>query len=205
MNDFIDNPGPFYPTAITYALIGTGIAVALHLLFSLGARQRNRPRGGLFSKLVYIATVVSVGVLGATAFYATLAHGAMHGWLLFAHLGGAGAFAAALFFLALTWSQPSRFRPCCEGSASCNPNAIIMEDEQAIESERFPTIAKLAFWVMLVSGLLTLASMLVSMMPWYGTADMLRWLDIHRYAGLTLFVATVIHLYLVLMARMGKA
>ena len=57
--------------------------------------------------LVYVVWLISTAVLAGTAFPAILADGAMHGWLLFVHVGAAGPFLGCLTILALIWARSS--------------------------------------------------------------------------------------------------
>lgn len=195
-----DDPGKLFVLVLPYVLAVTAVFVLLHLIASVvlkPASPRYTARWRWWEKLVYLGTVGSVGLLAVTAFYSVLAFGHMLGWMLFAHLIGAGTFVVVLLLVALMWSHASRF-----GQNDDDPAAT--DDVSEAESlPRFGWVAKVSFWVMLTSGVATAASMLVSMLPLLGTADMQGMINLHRYAGLVLVVAMVFHIYGVWLGRMG--
>ena len=57
------------------------------------------------------------------------------------------------------------------------------------------------FWLFLLAGFTVLITMLVSMLPIFGTDGLNILLDIHRYAGLLAVVTLFIHFYCVLLQR----
>jgi cytochrome b subunit of formate dehydrogenase len=59
------------------------------------------------------------------------------------------------------------------------------------------------FWVILVAGLIVIGTMILSMLPVFGTHGLELLLAIHRYAGLAVVAATVLHLYATLLPRFG--
>jgi hypothetical protein len=62
---------------------------------------------------------------------------------------------------------------------------------------------KLMFWIILLGGFVVTMTMLLSMLPLFGTDGLYQLLDIHRYAGLLVVVALAIHLYAVVLQRLG--
>ena len=69
---------------------------------------------------------------------------------------------------------------------------------------KFGVSTRIAYWLILVTGLISAATMLVSMLPVFGTEDMLLLLDLHRYSGLILVAAFAIHFYRIFLERVGK-
>jgi hypothetical protein len=179
------NPGEAFREILPWALIGAVVLMVLHLLFCLVRRKRPtaRARGNWWEKLVYVGLVVGVAVLGVTAFAGVFRYEALEGWLLFAHMFGAGLFVVVLPVLALTWCGANRFGSPrgCEG--------------EPIPEARFFWCPKMMFWIILASGLVVSATMLVSMLPLLGTADLECLLDLHRYSGLVVVLATGFHLH----------
>jgi cytochrome b subunit of formate dehydrogenase len=131
--------------------------------------------------------------LGVTSFVAMIRFGALGGWWLFIHMFGAGAFTVALPVLALTWCQANRFG--CSAQPAC--------DEGQAPTSRFPCLAKAMFWVILAAGLVVTGTMLLSMLPLFGTQGLELLLDVHRYAGLAVVAAMILHLYAALLPRFG--
>ncbi len=90
--------------------------------------------------------------------------------------------------LAINWAGPSRF-----GSDSGT--------EEETYAPRFFWVPRLLFWFILAGGLIVILTMLVSMLPVFGTDGLLVLLDIHRYAGLMTFVVLALHCYCLLLQR----
>jgi hypothetical protein len=193
LSDFATRPGELFRSVLAIALVALAVLIVLHLVLVLVGRRPDRPRKSwnLWEKLVYLGILVSVGVLGGTSFFAVLRFGVLDGWLLFAHMFGAGAFTAVLPLVAITW---------CESSRLGRPSA---ESEQAATAPRFSWFPRLMFWLLLASGFVVTMTMLLSMLPLFGTDGLHRLLDIHRYSGLVAVVAAVLHLYSVVLQRAG--
>jgi hypothetical protein len=192
-SDLAAHPGEVFPSVLLFILVATAILIVLHFVLSLLGRRAQRPRSSwnLWEKLVYLGILVSVGVLGGTSFFAVLRYGVLDGWLLFAHMFGAGAFTAVLPLVAITWCESSR---------------LGREDQESQEAEvapRFFWFPRLMFWVLLASGLVVTMTMLLSMLPLFGTDGLHQLLDVHRYAGLVAVVAALLHLYSVVLQRVG--
>jgi hypothetical protein len=190
-SDILERPGEAFPSVLALALLATGILILLHLVLALIGGRPTRPRKPLnvWEKLVYLGALFSVSVLGVTAFYSVLKYGAMHQWWLFCHMFGAGAMVVVLPLLAITWCRPSRFGKTHAGEA------------EETYAPRFFWIPKLMFWLFLASGLTVMLTMLVSMLPLFGTDGLHVLLDIHRYAGLLAVVVLTIHFYCILLQR----
>lgn len=193
IEDVAVHPGEAFGSVLPYALLGTVVLIAVHLILSfLGKRTvAAKSRWNLWERLVYLATIGSIAVLGATAFFAVIRFGALEGWLLFAHMFGAGAFVVVLPVLAITWCEANRFGRRC-----------VSEGEEA-PAPRFFWVPKVMFWLILTSGLAVAGTMLLSMLPLFGTDGQHCLLDIHRYSGLVVVVAIIVHFYTVMLQRFG--
>jgi hypothetical protein len=177
------NSGELFRQILPHALLGVLAIIALHaagaILFRRGPASRRR--WNLWDRLIYLGTIGSVGLLGTTAFGAVMRDGALAGWPLFLHMFGAGAFTAILPLVALSWSDANcRQVRCAEGE---------------FPPAKFYWLAKLMFWLIIPGGLVVTTSMLVSMLPIFGSDDLRTLLDVHRYSGLVVVVATALHLY----------
>jgi hypothetical protein len=189
--ELLQHPGKVFPAVLVATLIATVGIVVLHLILALigGRAPRARKRFNLWEKLIYLGTLVSVAVLGVTSFYTVLRFGGMHQWWLFAHMFGAGAMTGVLPLLALTWCGASRFGRVSEQHA----------EETFLP--RFFWIPRVMFWMFLLAGFVVMVTMLVSMLPLFGSDGLEILLDIHRYAGLLAVVTLFIHFYCVLLQR----
>jgi hypothetical protein len=196
--DLYDNltrdPAAAYPRVVQLVLAIAVVMLVVHFLLAAGTRHKGaglRKRFGWFERVIYFFTFVIVMVLGFTAFYSVIRFGHMHRWLLLVHLMAAGAFVVLIALLAVTWCVPARFGR----GVDCRPDAH--------EAGRFNALTKLTYWLMLLAGLATAAPMLLSMLPLLDTDLMRDMLNLHRYAGLLLVIATVLHVYGVWLGRMG--
>jgi hypothetical protein len=169
---------------------GAVVLVVLHLIIFRSGRG-GVSRWNWWEKLLYLATLLSVAALGITSFGAMMRLGALAGWPLFAHMFGAGALVAILPLLALTWCEANRFgeTPPSERARDYKP--------------RFYWFAKAMFWTIVAGGFVVTMTMLLSMLPLFGTDGLETLLVIHRYAGLVVVIATIFHLYSVLRHRLG--
>lgn len=202
VHDIAEEPARAYPRVVSIALIGTCVVVVLHfatVLLSRKNRQPGRAKWSIWERLIYSLALLSIVVLGATAFFSVIQYGAMEGWFLLAHTVSSGALIPLLLLLAITWAEANRFG---RGTGS---GRVAAETDSATPrpNSRFPGIAKLTFWIMLASGCVTASSMLASMLPVIGTDGLHRLLDVHRYGGLLLVVATMFHLYSVSLRCLG--
>lgn len=193
IEDVAVHPGEAFGDVLPYALLGTVVLIAVHLILSfLGRRSMPaKSRWNLWEKLVYLATVGSIALLGVTAFFAVMRSGALEGWMLFAHMFGAGAFVVILPVLAITWCEANRFGGRRDSE----------EDETT--APRFFWVPKVMFWIVLTSGLAVTGTMLLSMLPLFGTDGQHCLLDIHRYSGLVVVVAIIVHFYTIMLQRFG--
>ena len=180
--------GETFLAILPYAMLAGVVLIVAHAVASpffgeAGPRKSWR----WWESLVYLGVVAIIVWLGVTSFVGMFRLGAVGGWWLFAHMGGSGALVAALPLLALMWADANRF--CVAGAG---------EGEAAAPAQQFLGLAKVAFWTILVSGLVVIGTMIVSMLPWLGSQGQHWMLDVHRYAGLVCVVAAGIHLYAVL-------
>ena len=223
IDDIGSNPAGQYPQVVKYALFATAGLIVLHLLIALArGKGQPRPRWWMIGRVVYLGMVATVAILGSTAFYSVLAHGAMHGWALLLHLVGAGGFVVAFALVAVAWAP---WNHCCEkapagGASACSVTPTGLRDlgdhssppqssagtgDQApARLRKFAPLTKLCFWLILISGVATAGTMLLSMLPIMGTDEMKQMLDVHRYSGLVLVIATAVHFYTVILGKLGR-
>lgn len=191
LSDVFHHPGRAFPDLVVVVLIATGVLIVCHLLLALvgGRAPKPRQRFGWWEKLLYLGALVSVTVLAVTSFYTVIRFHGMHGWWLFFHMFGAGALTGVLPLLAITWCGANRF------------GRMTAEQAQQPVWPRFFWIPKFLFWVFLLAGFVVVMSMLVSMLPIFGSDGLNRLADLHRYAGLLAVVALLLHFYCVLLQR----
>lgn len=185
------NTGELFRLILPYAFVGIVVIVVLHLLISLIFRgaPAERKKWNLWDVLIYLGTLGCVTILALTSFVEVMRHGELGGWPLFFHMFGAGAFTAVLPLLALSWAHVNQFDVGPSAGSSPPP--------------KFYWLPKLMFWLMVISGLVVTMTMLISMLPIFGSDGLRVLLDIHRYSGLIVVLALVLHLYSVAAQRVG--
>jgi len=183
--------GESFRHLLPYALIAAAVVVALQvgIAWVFRGAPASRTRWNLWDMLVYWGTIGSVALLGVTSLVAVLRDGALGGSPLFIHMVGAGAFTAALPVIAVSWAHANRL-PLRTATGRTAP-------------PKFFGISKPMFWLILVGGLVVTLTMLVSMLPIFGSDGLLTLLDVHRWAGLIVVAAAAVHLASVTLSRFG--
>lgn len=176
-------------------LIAVAAIIVLHFLSGLARRGRQRERIasrglGMLGALVYLVLIVSTAVLAGTSLYSILPQGHMRGWMLWLHLGAAGAFVVALLLVAIMWAAPCDMCTPASGPPDQRP-------------QRFSTFTRISFWFFVVAGVVSLGSMFLSMLTLLGTPQIELAFEIHRYSGLAVVAAAVLHLYSVSLGRLA--
>ena len=141
------------------------------------------------TKSWYILALISIKILAITGFLQVMILGEhMSGFLLLLHMIAAPAFAVAIAILTLLTISDHRFSA---------------EDWQAFRSRKDNTEAasnfwrKTCYWLIVVSSIPALASIILSMYPIFGTNGQEALLSWHRYATLVLTIAVIFHTFLI--------
>lgn len=205
-NQMDPSHGIFY-VILVGSLLATIVLVVLQFIVGFATGRRTTPRlpWTMWERLVYLGTLASVAVLGITAFVAVIRFGVLDGWWLFVHMFGAGALVAVLPILALTWFIPNLFSAEEADSRRTSTLRSWIADSDTEYAPRFFWLPKALFWIVIAGGLVVSMTMLLSMLPLFGTDGLELLLEIHRYAGLAVVIALVLHLSSVILQRMGLA
>ena len=143
--------------------------------------QRRRLR--LIERLLYLAAAGSGVVLGVTALWSVVLHGHMRGWMLLIHLTAAGAFTVTLPLAGLLWAGAHRM------------GRIVETERGVVGGLRFARLARMSFWVWLIGGTVSLGSMMAVMLGLFSQQETHLVFEVHRYSGLIVFVAVIMHVY----------
>jgi hypothetical protein len=130
---------------------------------------------GRWDRAGYAAAMLGFALAAVTGFGGWLRSEELRGWLLLIHMLAAPLFIAGLTLLAVTRADRCRFGPSGGPVASGQ---------------------KLAFWAAITLGLASTGTMLMAMLPVFGYAGQETLTEIHRYCGLGLAGAVVLHLAL---------
>jgi hypothetical protein len=175
---------------LTY--IGLFIAVWLPLIDYAVLRPKRKALPGArlrgFEGLVYLGFIGSVLLMALSSFGMIAVGKPMHRWMLVLHMSVAPAFSVCLTLLALMWAEQSQFR---------GERAI----ESAAAGERFYPGEKLAFWITVAAGFVTIATAMLGMMTWFGSDGQVTLLNLHRIAALVVLISAVFHGARVLFGR----
>lgn len=181
-----------YPAWIVIGLLVTLATVAIHAsaLKSMAKPPTRARRLRWFEWMPYVAFLLSILVLAGTSFYGVLFEGAMHGWGLLIHLTGAGAFVFLLLAVAAIWAPQSQ---------------PVDGDSLTSTAEASPSwwLSVVSFWLLMLAAIATAGTMLAGMLPVLSTSDLLKAIDVHRYAGLCVVIAAVLHGYSLLVRARG--
>jgi len=204
--------GTNFLSVLTISLILTVVLIVCHFVWTMARPNRPGPRRrwGIWESLVYIGALGCVLLLALTSFGAMARFGAIGGWSLFVHMVGAGMFTTVLPVIALTWAAAhwcccgcrckTEKKECCADGDKAEGDA---EDSEPKPVGHFFWLAKLCFWTILAAGWVVTMTMLISMLPIFGTDGLNTLLDVHRYAGLIVVVALILHLYAVILRCIG--
>jgi len=124
-------------------------------------------RLGIVGKLVCAAMIISVALLAFTGFWAMFRAQALGGYLLMVHCTVAPVFCFFLAAMAVIWSGKNCF-----------------ERGDWRQGNRAVTLQKVFFWLMILAGIPVILSMVLSMVPLYGTNGQEFLYQLHRYCAL---------------------
>jgi hypothetical protein len=173
-------------------ILATGIlllvAVVLGTSWVLlsGRRVSKRESHHWFSRLTYAIFIASICVLSASSFVSILQFGHMSGLALLAHVSAAGVFVFVLVAIAILYL----------------PSDSHLADESIAWESRW-WVARWTAWLLVVSSIVAAGTMFVSMLPLLDTEGLVTALELHRYAGLAVVIGAVLHLYALLITRLG--
>lgn len=168
-------------------LLPAGIATAAILLLGLLTvlvRSQFRRRDDVMqrhwlSRLLYTLFLLAVSILAATSFGSILQAGHMQHYALLAHVAVAGAFVFLLLSITLTHLP------------------------QGTATKLNWWWEKWSVWGVVISGILVSATMFLSMLPLLDTSGLLQAVQVHRFAGLATVVFTALHLFSLIIGRLG--
>ena len=146
-------------------------------------------------QLAYLAFVASVAALSFTALFPVLRFQAMHGWWLVAHILSASVFVPVVTvmapFFSRRWGPPVASLDNRNASKSDFPVKPGADPPPLIETGC--SSSAVVYSLILVLSLVAIGTIWLAMFPLFGTLGLERLIDIHRYSGLGLFAATVLH------------
>jgi len=182
-----------------------GLVGAVSLLL---IEQRSSLLGAL-KKLCYLVSVVCFLVLAVTGFWPVLVHGEhISGFGMMIHATFAPIFAICLAIVALTWAGEYRFKkgdcPWLQGLLRRVTRLSIPAEAAEGPCKCAATTQKIAFWAILVLALPLILSIVLSMLPLFGTHYQEIAMAAHRWTALIFAVAVLVHTYMAVRLRLGQ-
>ncbi len=196
-----------YQTLSIIAIVGTAGVCALHYL-AVGRRmprpgigRRSVLRYNLWERFLHLVLLVLFLVLAVTAYWASIGWGGpMAGYSLMIHTTCGAVFGVAVAATLITWAAGHAFgKHDCRYMAKGGPWSA----RARLPAGRFNAGDKIYFWMAGALTLVLLLSMLLSMVPIFGTTGQHLMYDIHRWAALVLLVMTLWHAYITTVAKPG--
>jgi hypothetical protein len=145
-----------------------------------------------FRRLISVAVVLLLGLLGFTGFLPVILLGKhMSGTMLLIHVTAAPLFALALAAASLVWSHRLRFVEQDAGSLKA-----LASRPGTFGVSAAPALSKACFWATLALALPLMLSIILTMFPWFGTDASRALLGLHGYSAVALVVIAKCNAYL---------
>ena len=162
-------------------------ASGLHYLLrsqSPGGKVADGPSGKWFDRikiLIYAATSLSILILAITGFWAALVRGeSLSGYPLMLHCTAAPVFCMFLPASLVVWAERYKF-----GAGDWQ------------KGRRNVGLRKINFWILMTAAIPVILSMVLSMLPLWGTVGQEFLYELHRYSTVILVMAAIGHTGLV--------
>ena len=174
----------------------------VHLLTLLLFEQKLSPVG-ILRKLIYLLMLFCFLVLVVTGFYPVVVLGELiSGYWLMLHATVGGVFAACLALLAIMWAHRCRFD---QSDWQRVQYIFRSQTSEKLSAESCDGLGqKITFWLIVLAALPLILSVVLSMLPLFGTEIQRILLEIHRYSALLLALAGIVHTYLVIRIHTKK-
>jgi cytochrome b subunit of formate dehydrogenase len=161
---------------------------------------------GVIRKLVYMLALLSFIILAVTGFYPTLILGEhISGWLIIIHATFAPILAICLAVLAVMWSGRCRFTgkdwPWFQRFIE---RVTLVKINSEVSDNNSDTWQKIGFWLIILLALPLALSMVLSMLPYFGTYWQDLFLFIHRYTALVFAIVVLVHTHLIIRAQFKR-
>lgn len=161
---------------------------------------------GALRKLVYLLALLCFLVLAVTSFYPVLIlQEPIHGYWLMLHATFAPVFAICLAVLVVMWAGNCRFNKNDWPWLTRIIERVTLAKSDGDDSDAAPGLGrKITFWLIAGLALPLILSIILSMFPLFGTYWQGLLLDIHRYVALAFAVVAIVHIYLMIRAKMKE-
>jgi len=175
-------------------------------LFTLLFVEQKLSLLGVFKKLVYLLALLCFCVLAVNGFYAAVVLGKpVSGYWIMLQTTAGGVFAVCVAILAVMWACHHRFNQNdWPGLQRILKRIIRLKTANNIPAGKSRLGQKITFWLIVVLALPLILSMVSSMFTLFGTYWQELLLELHRYSALLFALVAIVHIYLVIRARMSE-
>ena len=176
-------------------------------LFTLLLLEQKLSLLGVFKKLIYLLALLCFCVLAVNGFYAAVVLGkSVSGYWIMLQTTAGGVFAVCVAILAVMWARRHRFNEGdWPGLRRILERITLARNAGEEPLNRSGCLGqKITFWLLVVLALPLILSMVSSMFTLFGTYWQELLLEVHRYSALLFALAAIVHIYLVIRARMSE-
>lgn len=157
-------------------------------------------------KLVYLLALFSFVVLGVTGFYPTLVKGEhISGYLIMIHATFAPVLAICIAALAVMWAGKSVFNtkdwPWLNKLIE---RVTLIQIKENPSDKKSSVWQKISFWLIIFLSLPLIMSVILSMLPYFGTHWQEVLIFIHRYTALIFAIVVLIHTHIIITAQIKQ-
>lgn len=172
-------------SAIGIALVA-GLSLLTLFLFATNRKRSNAKHRSIWIRFGYLAFLGTIVILAVTSFASIIQFGHLFGYALLAHVAAAGAFVFLLLLVACFYL----------------PRGSDLLENEAPGDNRW-WLARFSAWLLVLSSIMTAGTMFISMLPILDTAGLREFAVLHRYAGVAVVAAAILHLYSLSCTKMG--
>jgi len=175
-----------------------GLRVLIYLLTLLLIPQK-LSLVGVLRKLVYLLAALCFVVLAVTGFYRPLVldeH--ISGYLMMVHATFAPVFAVCLAILAVMWAHNCRFD---KNYWPLLQRLLRRQTRSDSVGQKYELTQKVSFWLIILLALPLILSIVSSMFDVFGTTGQEFLLQLHRWCGLVLALAAILHTYSMILIK----
>lgn len=174
--------------------VGSLIRKKVHL-FTLLFPEQKLSLPGKIRKLVFLVAVLSFVVLLLTGFSPVLFGSKLQGYWLMLHATFAPVFIACAAIVALLGAGEYRFN---KTDAQAIPFVAGRRESKGCWLTDSGVGAKAGFWLLLIASLPVTLTMVLSMLPLFGTHGQEFLYDAHRWSALVFGLVAIVELYMLI-------
>ena len=207
-------------TAFLIAILGIGMSYIIRpdiecfkhpvrtmfRIFTLPFLEQRLSFAGAIRKLVYLLALLSFFILAVTGFYPTLVKGEhISGYLIMIHATFAPVLAVCLAVLAVMWAGKCRFNnKDWPWFSRLLERATLVKLNEDMSDNNSCIWQKTGFWLIIFLALPLTLSMVLSMLPYFGTHWQELFIVIHRYTALVFAIVVLIHTHIIIRAQIKQ-